>query len=404
MDYYRDILSRLIDIYERRKIFAKDTSKVRAISLDIKKVYPEYVNRYNHKVYKDINVAIDSLVADGYVTSDKDSSGVYSRVKLQLDCAPQCYKKLRRNSVPEKCENIRKVLSNYKKCEEPVLKTIIDNWFEDIKEYKKIAYDLKYDDERIEEILNVLQAILKLDKETYIRNFSTALFKDSKKFQKEYRHVVESILYDYTEEIVKKEGILEYYNLYENPTYVLIKGDAVIKYESSLIEVAEMTDGIALSNASLDGINEIAVRAGRVITVENLTTYYDSDEDDAVHIYLGGYHNYSKQKLLEKTYNDNKDVGYYHKGDIDVYGFLILESLREKTKIPFEPLMMDVSTLEKIYKAGLYKELTATDVKVIKNQINEKLIEYKDVLQYMLDNNCKVEQESLKALEIMGEN
>lgn len=30
------------------------------------------------------------------------------------------------------------------------------------------------------------------------------------------------------------------------------------------------------------------------------------------------------------------------------------------------------------------------------------LIAYKDVLQYMLDNNCKVEKESIKAAELMG--
>ena len=50
---------------------------------------------------------------------------------------------------------------------------------------------------------------------------------------------------------------------------------------------------------------------------------------------------------------------------MDVYGFLILENLKEKTGIPFAPFMMDVATLEKFYQAGLYKELTASDVKVI---------------------------------------
>lgn len=50
-------------------------------------------------------------------------------------------------------------------------------------------------------------------------------------------------------------------------------------------------------------------------------------------------------------------------GDLDVYGFLILENLKEKTGIPFKPLMMDVKTLERFYKAGMYKDLTTTDKK-----------------------------------------
>jgi len=150
--------------------------------------------------------------------------------------------------------------------------------------------------------LSVLQALLKLNTETYIRNFSTALFKDSKKFQKEFRSTVESILFDYTDEVVEKDRILNFYNLYENPTYVLIKGNVVIQFTSSVIDVAELQDGIALSNASLENIRKITVKAGKVITVENLTTYHDLDEKAAVHIYLGGYHNHSKQILLEKIY------------------------------------------------------------------------------------------------------
>ena len=59
------------------------------------------------------------------------------------------------------------------------------------------------------------------------------------------------------------------------------------------------------------------------------------NEEDAVHIYLGGYHNHTKQILLEKIYTDNKSCEYFHQGDLDVYGFLILENLKEKTGIQF---------------------------------------------------------------------
>lgn len=65
------------------------------------------------------------------------------------------------------------------------------------------------------------------------------------------------------------------------------------------------------------------------------------------------------------------------------------------------PLMMDVKTLERFYKAGMYKDLTTTDKKVILEKKDTKLIAYTDVLVFMLDNNCKVEQESIKAVELM---
>jgi hypothetical protein len=401
MDYGKDILNRLLDMYERRGAFDKDASSLRAIQLEVKKVYPAYADRYNHDAYKDINFVIEKLCIDGFIIAEKNSAGQYSKVKLNVASVLKCYKKLKRISIPEQCEKVKKILVQYQNCEWALLQAVINDWLNCLVEYKKLPYDLKYDSKRVEEIILVLQVILKLNTETYIRNLSTALFKDSKRFQKEFRSTVESILFDYTDEVVEKDSILGFYNLYENPTYVLIKGNVVIQFDSSVINVVEMPDGIALSNASLEKIKKITVKASKVITVENLTTYHDSDEGDSVHIYLGGYHNHSKQILLEKIYADNKNSAYFHKGDLDVYGFLILENLKEKTGIPFAPLMMDVATLEKFYQAGLYKELTASDVKVIGGKRNTKLAAYADVLQFMLDHNCKVEQESIKAVELM---
>lgn len=401
MDCGKDILNRLIDMYERRGAFDKDASSLRAIQIEVKKVYPEYVDRYNHDAYKDINVAIEKFCMEGLISAEKNSAGQYSKVRLKIDSVSECYRKLKRTSIPQQCEKAKKSLAEYQNCEWSIIQAIIKDWFECLAEYKKLPYDLKYDGKRASEIIRVLQAILKLNSETYIRNFSTALFKDSKRFQKEFRSTVESILFDYTDEVVEKDNILGFYNLYENPTYVMVKGNVVIQFDASVIDVSEMPDGIALSNASLEKIRTVTVKANKVITVENLTTYHDSDEDDTVHIYLGGYHNHSKQILLEKIYADNKSRTYFHKGDLDVYGFLILENLKEKTGIPFIPFMMDVATIERFYKAGLYKELASTDVKVIEEKKGTKLAAYADVLQFMIDNNCKVEQESIKAVELM---
>ena len=100
-------------------------------------------------------------------------------------------------------------------------------------------------------------------------------------------------------------------------------------------------------------------------------------------------------------YENNGDKEYYHEGDLDVYGFLILENLILKTKIPFKPLLMDVETIERFYRAGLYKTLTARDRKMIDSKKDGQLSAYKDVLEYMLTHDCKIEQESIKAVELV---
>lgn len=401
MEYSKDIISRLLDIYERRNGYAKRPEELRSIQFEVSKEYPIYKDRYDNEKYRDINTAIEKNVAAGLIISEKDQTGRYSKIKLNIARVDDCYALLKRTSIPDQCKKVLSVLEKANNAECLLIGRIVSDFCEQIKAYKKLPYDLGYDARRVGEVLQVLEAVTKLTSETYIRNFSTALFKDSKRFQREYRSTIESILFDYTDDVVEKDDILGYYNLYENPTYVLIKGNTRICFDESAIELSEMPGGIALSNGSLAGIHKISVKADKVITVENLTTYHDCDEQDAVYIYLGGYHNTSKQKLLELIYENNGDKEYYHEGDLDVYGFLILENLISKTQIPFKPLLMDVETIERFYRAGLYKNLSARDRKVITSKKDGQLSAYKDVLEYMLANDCKVEQESIKAVELI---
>lgn len=401
MEYSKDIISRLLDIYERRNGYAKRPEELRSIQFEVSKEYPIYKDRYDNEKYRDINTAIEKNVAAGLIIAEKDQTGRYSKIKLNIARVDECYALLKRTSIPDQCKKVLSVLEKANNAECLLIGRIVSDFCEQIKAYKKLPYDLGYDARRVGEVLQVLEAVTKLTSETYIRNFSTALFKDSKRFQREYRSTIESILFDYTDDVVEKDDILGYYNLYENPTYVLIKGNTRICFDESAIELSEMPGGIALSNGSLAGIHKISVKADKVITVENLTTYHDCDEQDAVYIYLGGYHNTSKQKLLEFIYENNGDKEYYHEGDLDVYGFLILENLISKTQIPFKPLLMDVETIERFYRAGLYKTLTARDRKMIDSKKDGQLSAYKDVLEYMLTHDCKIEQESIKAVELV---
>lgn len=401
MEYSKDIISRLLDIYERRSGYAKRAEDLRSIQFEVSKEYPVYKDRYDNEKYRDINTAIEKNVSAGLIIAEKDQTGRYSKIKLNIARVDECYALLKRTSIPDQCKKVLSVLEKANNAECLLIGRIVSDFCEQIKAYKKLPYDLGYDARRVGEVLQVLEAVTKLTSETYIRNFSTALFKDSKRFQREYRSTIESILFDYTDDVVEKDDILGYYNLYENPTFVLIKGNARICFAESAIELSEMPGGIALSNGSLAGIHKISVKADKVITVENLTTYHDCDESDAVYIYLGGYHNTSKQKLLELIYENNDDKEYYHEGDLDVYGFLILENLISKTQIPFKPLLMDVETIERFYRAGLYKTLTARDRKMIDSKKDGQLSAYKDVLEYMLTHDCKIEQESIKAVELV---
>ena len=78
-----------------------------------------------------------------------------------------------------------------------------------------------------------------------------------------------------------------------------------------------------------------------------------------------------------------------HFGDIDAGGFYILQHLRNKTGIEFKPYQMDLQTLKSNLKYT--KKLTETDRKRLTNLADG---EFKEVVNFMLENNCKLEQEA----------
>jgi hypothetical protein len=400
-DYYKLILNEFIEIYERRSLYNKRKDTIRAVQVIPEKKFKEYADRYNYESYRDINVAIEKIVREGIAEVISDSTGKYTKIRFVIEKAETVYRTLGRIPIPELCENMKKVIYKYQENGENIYTKFCNDQLKLLGQFKKLPYEINYNNKRLERVLKTLQAILKLKQETYIRNFSTALFKDSKEFQKNIRSTIQNILYDYSDVVVEKERILEVYNLFNNPTYVMIKGNAEICYNKSHIHLQEIKGGIAIPNSALAEILLFIVNADKVITVENLTTYHDTNENQGVIIYLGGYHNIVKQQLLKLIFSKNQHKNYFHKGDLDVYGFCILENLKLKTGIHFEPLEMDIATLKRFYDCGLYKHLTSADRKAMEA---ENLQIYEDVFKFMIEHDCKVEQESVKAVELINEN
>lgn len=399
--YEKEITSRLLDIYERRGAYRKEANEIRAVSIRVADAFPEYMDSYNHAAYQEINPAIEALIRKGIIAADSSPRGMYEKLKLKVENVEKAYLLVKRRPLQNKCDELLKVIESYSNTESALLQRLLSDFGKRLRNGRKLPYGIEYDSKKLDGVMTALQAILRLSDETYVRNFSNALFKDSKVFQKSFRSTIQAILYDYTEMSVEKERILEVYNLYENPTYVFLKGNAVVTFRKSQVYLADLTGGISIPESALEDIVGIQVLAEAVITVENLTTFHDCSDCENLYIYLGGFHNHSKEMLLKKVFSMNPACTYLHKGDLDVYGFAILESLKERTGIPFEPLEMDLDTLRKLYEAGLYKELTEADKKAM---TKPALRRYEDIFRFMLDYNCKAEQESMVAMNLFLKN
>jgi hypothetical protein len=176
------------------------------------------------------------------------------------------------------------------------------------------------------------------------------------------------------------------------PTQVLVKGNANICLDTQIIDLSKINGDMGFSTKSVDDITSVEVLGSRVVTIENLTSFYTYENNNDFVIYLGGFHNAVKREFIKKIYNSNPSKTYMHFGDIDAGGFYILKHLRSKTGVNFLPMKMDIETLQ-LYK-DCVKTLSTEDRKRLEKLLGDK--EFKDVIAYMLENDCKLEQENVQ--------
>lgn len=393
-NYENEIVNKLLDRYESRKAYDADPEALRAITIGVSDTFPAYKDQFDLSCFTNVNAAIALLIEEGIISSEKDNRGYYRRLRLCVENIEKAYSKVHRAPKHNALLNLLGVLSSFESSDIPIIQNIVSSFTETINQGKKLPYDIGFDSNRLKTVLTLIDRICRLSSETYVRNLSLAFFHDSKEFQKHYRNSVQSILFDFSNTVLEKGRILELYNLYDNPTYVYLKGNAMIYVDQTVINLSALRGGLSLPESALDNISNIRVLSECVITIENLTTYHDKPDNSDLYIYLGGFHNRSKEALLKRIFFANRDKAYFHEGDIDVFGFAILKSLRDRTKIPFIPLNMDVKTLDKFFNKGFFKPLTAKDKSII---ASGALDEFKSVLEYMREHDCKVEQESIAA-------
>lgn len=392
MGYEEQILSWLIDSYEKKD---PGNSNTRKASISVNAKYPAYKEPLSD-THNDIETAIQHLLSWGYVQCRKNQQGYFTKIELQEASLPKIYRFLSRVPKTELWETQKDILGKYIAQPETVAGKFSIAMLDRIAQRKDVEYGLAKDIKLLEDVLWALVNIERLTEETYIRNFSEMVFHDSKRLQS-ILNPITKILLDYGDGVGQKETVLAQYNLISNPGYVYIKGDWQIQCQGRCVSTEMFRGGIAISSDALDEIERITVSGGRVISVENLTTYHDTKESQGAIIYLGGFMNTVRRNLLKKLYVCEPNADYFHKGDLDPYGFLILKDLKDKTGIPFKALDMDLDTLQYCHRAGHFRPLDEADRKAIRAP---SLAEYQPILQYMVQHNCKIEQECFEAMKL----
>jgi len=401
--YERMILNALVDSYENSLLSRGENKIAVHVSFPFtKKTMPEYFDE-SSLAYEDIHACVRELERLGFVRivwKDGKENHIIRKLLLNEGQIQAVYRYLKR--TPRKMweeENLR-LLERWEKeaSEAPTsaLAGFIRYLSERIREGKSVKEHIELSDmERTEQILKAVSAIEKNEEECYIREFSVKHLGDTKRLE-QLLGVVGKILSRFGGAYSGMDvyEILAEHGIYHTPNYVYFKGMGRLVLGEP-IDLSFLKQGIGLSGEDLkyvrlDGLSGVR----KVITIENLTTFFRWAEKDSIMIYLGGYHNALRRSLLEMLHKELPAAQYLHFGDIDVGGFEIYEDLREKTGIDFQLYHMGVQELEK-YRTCT-KKLTANDRSRLLKLLEKKRktdCGYLDVLEYMLAQGVKLEQE-----------
>lgn len=399
----KKILNKLLDLYEQSKTFSGTNQVNQTFGVRIEKMFPKYLDDAEYELFCSINESVEELKKQQLVDVIYQRNIVIERIVLNVTHIKKCYQELGR--VPRREEH-NWLLSFWDRLSEQYIMDLYSPLIayinaQRVKVSKNQKVELYNNDQKeYKELIKVVISALENKEEIFIRDFSIKHFHDSKRVE-QLKAKAETLLFKYGD-YEEKDSVFEELGIVATPTYVMLKGNGEIRLSDQVINLSHLKGDIALSTASLKELQGVKVFGKRVVTIENLTSFHDySDLNDFV-IYLGGFHNKVKREFICYLYSKNSDKEYRHFGDIDAGGFYILEHLKRKTGIAFYSLYMNKEII--LNHLDCVKPLTENDKKrlrdllvLMKKKSGDGILieDYSEVLEFMLEKNCKLEQEAI---------
>ena len=264
------------------------------------------------------------------------------------------------------------------------------------------------------------------------RIFSMKCYNNSKFFEKEVQSNLIRIIKKYyknenldltelnDDELLAEIGIVRY------PEIIEFCGNMKCTINGKELEFSDVCKGSYINSYSVLNMKKIElIDVKRVVFIENKTnyiSYIENKEKDEFVIYHGGVYSPIKGEFFRKIYeagvdnnvkcnNDeiiqnksnltnNKyagkkcDVEFWHWSDIDIGGFNIFTRLRDNIINQLKPLKMDVATLVDNKSSWQSFDLDYKE-RLLKLRQMKRYECFFDVIDIMLENNVRLEQESL---------
>ena len=388
------LLEILLDKYENSKTYKGENQVQQSFAVAPTVLMTEYDSDFaNVDKLRLFESELEELASQGLIYMEKRGV-VIRRIVLNIGAIPRFYEILSRKDKNALIQEQLDFYAGYLDKD-----ALVSRFCAEQMELLHLGRKTKYNLVEAKKLLSLCLLVVNNQHELLERELSIVYFSNSKIFEQKYRTRLCHILQQYGEYDDLLEGIddkreieqiiLAEHNIYSNPSYLYVKGDATLFFTDLTPIEMSLATPMAFSSTSLSRLERIEIHGPKVMTIENLTSFNRMQEQGYFYLFLSGYHNTAKQRLLMQIAEQNKGLQWLHFGDIDPDGFLIIEHLRKKTGIDFAPIYMGCEELEEY--ARYAKLLENNDIIKAKNMLQKGL--YQKEMEYMLSHNYKLEQE-----------
>lgn len=404
MNYEEKILTYLVDNYRKSKKDSGDNKTNRRTQVKPEKLYKKYnANDGDFEEISKFNQAVERLSKLGFIRSVKETFGTQIQCIFLVDeCIQEAEQYLAENcgyvSKDMQIEKLRNLVGKYKNAS-PICEKECARLLKSIAE-RKVPKNI----DELDDVLKAIAFIENNQEELYMREMSMKVYGDSKYFENVTLQSVCSILRKYLKQNLKDgellDEILLNYRIIREPQKLCVKGKVIINIGGIEVDISEFAEGIEFHASELKNIKSVKLMVPYFMTIENRTSYLRYSKDDVVVFYLGGYANRHQRDFIKAVHTSNRDANYLHFGDIDAGGFWIHHNLCEITGVNFELFSMSRDELVNREFASCLHKLSDSDRSRLQELMRFK--EYKQVIEYMLNHNVKLEQEIVSLSYMKG--
>ena len=392
----RYILNALLDSYEKSSWYVKGFSKQRVQLLCIgergdKNIKSSLESLEGEEIFWK---ALKRLEEKDFITwiSEKHQPDVVERIFLKHpeDTGP-VYNFLGRTDPKVKAEELSDLLGQFQ-CSSHELGDALKSYRENLAERKKITHPFSGDIKKDVEILVASDAVASLERDESERLFSSRLFGDSKRFERDLKESVTALL-SHAFPSLPKDEVLRCLGLVRYPEVISYSGPMTTDFtDSSLVPGSSYIDSDAVNR-----LTKAYTTAKTVLTIENKASYYDEvmkRKEDMLVIYTGGYPSPALLRLLRMLYRPG--LAFLHWGDIDEGGFRIFRALQDVLP-SLTPFRMDCDTLLSNLTRCSSLESKGNDYRKRLEGLlsDERYAVFFPVISLMLEKGIWLEQEAL---------